>query len=233
MAVDFVPQGVYEDIINLLGQWKVMDMKSLKEMCSYDVQYYNLLHKVRKLENHGLVKGILLGKKNKHIFLTNKGLQYTPYDKTYEICDENITHDVIVGKVLKELLRLESFFNGKMFHQIISDKILPDAEIEGQKDGECYRLALEIELTQKSQDRVKGKYRQYARGNVFNYGLFITNKMTLFKAYKKYLEEMKSEIQESIILLYDRKLTEINFDYQSSECFYMGQMTSFKELFGD
>lgn len=53
MAVDFVPYGIYEDIINILGQWKVVDMKALKEMCNYDVGYFNLLKKVRTLESHG------------------------------------------------------------------------------------------------------------------------------------------------------------------------------------
>lgn len=233
MAVDFVPHGAYEDIINILGKWKVMDMKSLNEFCSYDLKYFNLLKKVRTLETHGLVKGVLLGRKNKHIYLTNKGLKYTGHDFTYEICDENLTHDLVVGRVLKELIKTPHFIDGKMFHEIPVENLFPDAETKGIKDNQTYKLALEIELTQKSESRVKEKFRRYGREKVFNYVLYITNKESLFRAYKRYLEEMNSETQEAVILMLDKKLSVTSFKYQESTCFYQGRETTFLELFGD
>ena len=233
MSLAFIPYGVYEDIINIVGQWKVVDMKSLGEMCNYDIGYHNLLKKVRTLETHGLIKGVLLGRKNKHIYLTNKGLKYTGHDYTYEICDENLTHDLIVSRVLKTLLTHESFIDGKMFHQIAVDKIFPDAEVKACKNGELYKLALEIELTQKEQSRVKEKYRRYASGCNFTYGVFITNKTTLFKTYCRYLQEMKEDIQEAIILILDKQMTATKFNYEKSECFYLGTSVSFAQLFDE
>ena len=233
MAVDFVPHGAYEDIINILGKWKVMDMKSLNEFCSYDLKYFNLLKKVRTLETHGLVKGVLLGRKNKHIYLTNKGLKFTGHDFTYEICDENLTHDLIVGRVLKELIKTSHFIDGKMFHEIPVENLFPDAEAKGIKDNQTYKLALEIELTQKSESRVKEKFRRYGREKVFNYVLYITNKESLFRAYKRFLEEMNSETQEAVILMLDKKLSVTAFKYQESTCFYQGSETTFLKLFGD
>ncbi len=233
MKASFIPQGVYEDIINIVGQWKVVDMKSLSEMCNYDVGYHNLLKKVRKLETQGLIKGVLLGRKNKHIYLTDKGLKYTGHDYTYEICDENLTHDLIVSRVLKELLKNDSFMNGRMFHQISGDQLLPDAEVSVGKGRDIFRLALEVELTQKSQNRVKEKYRRYATGSVFTYGVFITNKVTLFNTYRRFLEEMKQDIQEAIVLILDKQMTATKFNYEKSECFYLGRTLSFECLFGD
>jgi hypothetical protein len=233
MAVDFIPYGAYEDIINILGKWKVMDMKSLSEFCSYELKYFNLLKKVRTLESHGLVKGVLLGKKDKHIYLTNKGLRYTGHDYTYEICDENLTHDLIVGRVLKELLKTQHFIDGKMFHEIVVENVFPDAEVKGIKNDMTYKLALEIELTQKSESRVKEKYRRYGREKDFNYVLFITNKQTLFKTYKRFLEEMNSETQEAIILMFDQHLGIKKFKKQDANCFYQGSFTTFSKLFED
>jgi len=233
MSVNFIPHGVYEDIINIVGQWKVVDMKSLKDMCNYEVGYFNLLKKVRTLESHGLVKGVLLGSKNKHIYLTNEGLRYTGHDYTYEICDENLTHDLIVSRVLKELLKHDSFTNGRMFHQIPVDQIFPDAQITGTKNNDIYRLAIEVELTQKSKKRVKEKYRRYAKGSVFTYGVFITNKETLFRTYRRFLEEMNNDIQEAIILILDKDMTATKFDYEKTECFYLGKMLNFEALFGE
>lgn len=232
MRRNFIPQGVYEDIINIVGQWKVVDMKSLREMCSYDVGYHNLLKKVRTLETHGLIKGVLLGRKNKHIYLTDKGLKCTGFDYTYEICDENITHDLVVGKVLKELLENESFVDGRMFHQISGEDLLPDAEVSGVKSQENYKLAIEVELTQKSQKRIKEKYRRYARGSVFDYGVFITNKVSLFKTYKRFLMEMDKDVQGAIVLILDSKMTATKFNCENSECFYLGKTIGFDQLFG-
>ncbi|MBG60558.1 MAG: hypothetical protein CMJ16_08885 [Peredibacter sp.] len=233
MSFSFVPHGVYEDIINIVGQWKIVDMKSLKEMCNYDVGYFNLLKKVRTLESHGLVKGVLLGRKNKHIYLTNNGLKYTGHDYTYEICDENLTHDLIVGRVLKELLKHKSLIEGRMFHQISEDQILPDAEVNGVKNDDVYRMALEVELTQKSQKRVKEKYRRYAKGSVFTYGVFITNKESLFKTYRRYLEEMNLEVQEANVLILAKEMSATKFDYNKTECFYLGETLNFESLFGE
>ena len=233
MSLAFIPHGVYEDIINIVGQWKVVDMRSLAEMCNYEIGYHNLLKKVRTLETHGLIKGVLLGRKNKHIYLTNKGLKYTGYDYTYEICDENLTHDLIVSRVLKTLLTHKSFVDGRMFHQIAVDRVFPDAQATANKNGELFKLALEIELTQKEQKRVKEKYRRYASGSVFAYGVFITNKETLFKAYCRYLEQMKEDIQEAIILILDKQMTATKFNYEKSECFYLGKSVSFAQLFNE
>ncbi|MCF8060739.1 MAG: hypothetical protein K9K67_15660 [Bacteriovoracaceae bacterium] len=233
MAVDFVPYGAYEDIINILGKWKVMDMKSLSDFCSYELKYFNLLHKVRKLESHGLVKSVLLGRKDKHIYLTNKGLKYTGHDYTYEICDENITHDLITGRVLKELIKTSHFIDGKMFHEVVVENIFPDAEVKGVKDNVRYQLALEIELTQKSESRVKEKYRKYGRERTYNYVLFITKKETLFNTYKRYLEEMNSESQEAVILMFDKNLSVKKFNQKDAICFYQGKTTTFNKLFED
>jgi len=233
MAVDFVPYGAYEDIINILGKWKVMDMKGLNDLCSYELKYFNLLSKVRKLESHGLVKGVLLGRKDKHIYLTNKGLKFTGYDYTYEICDENITHDLITGRVLKELIKTPYFIDGKMFHEVAIDNLFPDAEVKGIKDNIRYNLALEIELTQKSESRVKEKYRKYGRERNYNYVLFITRKEALFKTYKRYLEEMSSDVQEAVILMIDKNLSVKKFNQEDATCFYQRQITNFNKLFED
>lgn len=233
MNENFVPYGVYEEIINLLGKWKVLDIKSLSEFSSYKVKYFNLLKKVRQLEISGLIKGVSMGGKEKYIYLTNKGLQYTGHDHTYEISESNLTHDIIVGRVLKQLLKMDQFIDGKMFHQVADFDVFPDALISGVKNDSTYKLALEIELTQKSEPRVKEKYRRYGRNTVFNYALFITNKWTLYNTYKRFLLEMNQETQAAIILLFDQNLNMKGMNTDNNKCTYLGKETSFSDLFSE
>lgn len=229
----FIPYGPYIDIINAVGKWKVVDLKSLSEVCNYKLNYSNLRKKVKKLENTGLIKSVNLGRKRKHIYLTNSGIKFTQFDKTYELTDESLNHDVITGNVLRELLEFPSFFNGRMFHEIDDNGLAPDAALSGNKNGKEYELAIEVELTQKSSTRVKSKYSRYHRSKSFDYCLFITNKAGLFRSYGRFLEEMKGGVQEKIIILYSPDMTPCKFSYLEASCFFRGKEQSFKEVFGD
>ena len=229
----FVPYGPYIDIINAVGKWKVVDLKSLSELCSYKLNYSNLRKKVRKLEDFGLVKSVNLGRKRKHLFLTNSGIKFTQYDQTYELCDESLSHDVIVGNVLRSFLGFPNFVNGRMFHEIPDNDLAPDALVTGIKTKREYELAIEVELTQKSSTRVKSKYSRYLRSKSFDYCIFITNKEGLFRTYKRFLGEMNTDVQSKIILMYAPDLSPNEFSFYASECHFKGQTKKFEEIFGE
>ncbi|OFZ37949.1 MAG: hypothetical protein A2451_11745 [Bdellovibrionales bacterium RIFOXYC2_FULL_39_8] len=226
-------EGDYEEIINIIGQWKIIDIPTLHKMISLKLQLPNLLYKVRQLEKNGYVKGMWLGRNRKHVFLTNKGIKLTPYDYTYEICDENLTHDLVTGRVLRELLTFTNFKNGRMFHQISEEGVFPDAMVEAIREGKSYNMAIEVELTQKASNRVKEKYIRYTTDRRFNFCLFVTNKPQLYRAYQLYLQELSSDVQEQIVLLLDKNLSPKSFNFLESECFYQKKSQKFVELFGD
>jgi hypothetical protein len=228
----FIPYGDYEEIVNLLGQWKILDMKTIYKMLQEKIHYANLSKKILKLEKEGLVKSIFVGRRQKHLFLSNKGLEFTPFDSSYEIAQENLNHDLTVAKVLKTFLSYPNFKAGKMFHQIVEDHIYPDALVEGEKNGNKFQLAIEVELTQKEQNRVKQKYIKYAKSNYFDYAIFITHTEALYDAYIKYLREMNREIQSAIILMHDRYLTPYREEFKQALCFYQGKKINFVKMFG-
>lgn len=228
----FIPYGEYEIIINLLGQWKILNINELNIKMNNLIKYSNLTKKIRFLENLGIIKSVNIGKNIKHIYLSNKGLQYTPFDNSYEISEDNLNHDLTVSNTLKTLLKYKCFKNGKMFHQITQDEIYPDAMLEGIKDEMSYKLALEIELTQKSQQRVKEKFIKYSNSKFFDYALFLTPKDSLSKAYKNFLKNMSEEIQETIIISHDENLGPLNSNFEKAKCYYMNEEVSFSDVFG-
>lgn len=233
MTTIFAPYGEYEEIIDLLGEWKILDMKSLAEMISYELSYRKLMKRVRKLENVGLIKSVLVGRKNKHIYLTEKGIQFTPYDFTSEIKPEQLTHDLLVSRVLMTLLERPNFMAGKMFHQIEGNDIYPDAEVVGTRNRNSYKLAIEVEITQKSQDRVKQKYVKYGKADFFDFAIFITNRERLYQTYKLFLESMTPKIQRRIVIAYDKKLKVTKANLDKTKCFYLGNEVNFGDIFGE
>jgi hypothetical protein len=233
LETNFVPTDIYEEIVNALGKWKVLDVKNLKEMIDPSLSYFNFLKKIRILEKNGILKSVLIGRKNKHVYLSAKGLKFTPLDCSSEIAPENLTHDLIVSRVLKELLKHPSFDEGRMFHHIDNKKILPDAELVGIKNGESYRLGIEVELTQKTYERVTKKFKNYRDDINYDYSFFVTNKESLFKTYCKLASQMDEDVQRSNIIVLDKSLSRHKFNYQSSDYYYLNKLISFNDLFLD
>lgn len=227
----FVPYGDYADIINLLGKWKILDLKNIKSKLESCIEYPNLTKKVRKLERAGVVKSIYIGKRNKHIYLTNKGIEMTPFDSTFEISKENLNHDLTVSNFLNRLLEFENFYDGKMFHQLTEDDLLPDAMVKGIRAKSKYNMAIEIELTQKSKERVSEKLRRYKSNQAFHYVLYATPKDSLYRSYQKTIKKLDREIQEKVILMHDPILCAHKSAIGSSKCFYLEEVYKFPELF--
>ena len=92
-----------------------------------------------------------------------KALDFTNQDYSQEIAKENITHDLITARVLRELLNWKYFSDGRMFHQIESEELLPDAEVTGYRYGRKYVVALEVEaypkITVTSQRKVSSIFK--------------------------------------------------------------------------
>lgn len=233
LITSFIPSGAYEDILNILGQWKIMDMKSLMKMTNYDVKYDTLLYRVRKLENNGLIKSTTDGSNFKYVYLSDKGLKYTPFSASAEISPGNLNHDLITGNVLRTLIDSEYFFDGMMYHQLEQDKVFPDAAVLFSKFDKTFRIGVEVELTQKTADRVIRKYNSYSKDSIFDYSLFITNKRPLYKTYCRLLTGMSKDVQGSNILLFDPTLSAYKFRPAQAECLYLGERVKYDEIFGE
>jgi len=233
LITNFIPRGAYEDIINVLGHWKIMDMKSLKKMTNYDTEYPNLLRQVRRLEKNNLVKSVSDGSKRKYVYLSDRGLKFTRFNMSSEISTDNMTHDLITGTVLRALIESKYFFNGVMYHQLENDKVFPDAGASFAISNRTFRVGIEVELTQKESNRVKNKYALYSKDSCFDYSLFIINKLPLYKTYCRLLSSMNEETQISNILLYDKELNTYKFSPTESEYFYKGETMKFDEIFSD
>ncbi|HLE12841.1 MAG: hypothetical protein A2504_00400 [Bdellovibrionales bacterium RIFOXYD12_FULL_39_22] len=229
----FIPAWPYTELMNIIGQWKIIDVASLKELCSYKMKKHNFLLKIRNLEKAGLISGVRDGRKQKHVYLTSKGVGLSEFNKSDQLCDENITHDIIASNVLRKLLAFANFFNGRMCYAGTEDKVLPDAEIEAIRQNKKYTLAIEVELTQKASSRIKEKFGYYALSKRYDFCLFITNKPQLCKAYLSYLREMDASVVKRIVFMVDRTMTVSEFNFFEADCFYMGNQKKFIEIFGD
>ena len=95
-----------------------------------------------------------------------------------------------------------------------------------------YTIAIEVELSQKSQFRIERKFIDYTEEAAHTYALYITKKKSLFENYWEVLTSMDQSIQKSIILSLAEKLGCKQYDFQKAIYWFNGKKYSFDALFG-
>jgi len=226
-----LPLGSYEKILSQLEKWKVLSLKDLCTMMANQVGYKGLSKQIKKLEEQGFVSSLIIQDKSKFLYLTNKGVTVTAGGVSYDKSEENLNHDLKCSLVLREFIKYKNFIDGQMLDDR-SDRISPDAKIVAKKNNNEYVLALELELNQKSKDRIKEKFKKYSSNDAYSYVLYVFQKPEVMSTYSKILGGMSNEIQNKIILLLDANLSIFKFDYELADCFFKGEHRNFESIFG-
>ena len=226
-----LPLGSYEKILSQLEKWKVLSLKDLCTIMADQVGYKGLSKQIKKLEEQGFVSSLITQDNSKFLYLTNKGAGVTASGVSYDKSEENLNHDLKCSLVLRELIKYKNFIDGQMLDDR-SDGISPDAKIVAKINDNEYVLALELELSQKSKDRIKEKFKKYGSNDAYPHALYVFQKPEVMAAYSKILGGMTDKIQKKIILLLETKLSIYKFDYESSVCFFKGEQRKFESIFG-
>jgi hypothetical protein len=229
----FIPMDNYMVILAEVGRWKVIGMKSLYDNLKLSSSYSLFCRQVRKLESEGLIRSIIGMGKRKYLTLTTSGSEMSPYNAQYDDSDTELNHDLVVSKVIAELNKFETLGEGHVLHESDFFQVEPDGLIYLNKDGQLASIAIEVELTQKAKPRINSKFAAYNRADCFTYCLYIFNKESVYRAYKRQLESMNKSIHEQILMMVDTDLSISQFNYLDKPVFYMGKETQFEKVFGN
>tara|TARA_Y100000768_G_scaffold388444_1_gene384391 strand:+ start:2484 stop:3260 length:777 start_codon:yes stop_codon:yes gene_type:complete len=228
----FSKSQIYREIIEALGKWKILECRDLYKTIDMKISYETLKRRVRFLEQQGLLESKFSNNCLKYVYLTDLGIRYTSQDQTFSPKEEEISHDIICSKVVQEFLKFSNVVEAKMYHQISTAYINPDAELIIQKEN-SYKMALEIELTQKSQKRIKNKFEKYSDHKDFDYCVFITNKKRIIETYSRYLREMNKSFQENFFFILCDNLLDKKPVLDSIQCFHLEEVVSLNKIFGE
>ena len=216
-------------IIKAIGSWKVIRLGDLHRVLKLPIGHSGLYKNIVRLEKAGLVTGQYFPGKGKYVGLTEKGSLLSPCGATFN--PETANHDLVVTDTIFKLLEFENFTSANVGENGHLD-LCPDGIIHAVKEGNRYRLALEVELSRKSRHRLLEKFAIYTKDSSLGNILYITNKKDLFDAYAKVLSGMESGVREAIILSWSDYLGTGNYDYRKAAYWYDGELVSFEALFG-
>jgi hypothetical protein len=227
----------YFELLNPLRKWRILSINALKEESEYSGSSSAFYKVITKLEKNMLLDSFINSWSNeKFVYLLPTGIKALGEEKASLAINRDLRfHDAISSKIAR-LFKSYSFINGIYLNQEIAKSFpllerVPDILAEGKITKE-FRLAIEVELTQKSQKRVKQIFKSYSDSKVVNNIIYITDKQSIFKAYKKYLIELGAEInQAKFIIIFESNLSKKTFNLLNSKAYYKDIDTSLNNIF--
>ena len=202
-------KGLHLDYLSHLLDWRILDLKNLMEVSKYDRGYNNFTKIIARLKLKNIIETYSPSNSRKiYIYLTEVGEKLISKEDRFSRPSQNsIYHDLLVSEICYELLKLDCFNETIIEHKIHNKKEflkitgpIPDAILKGEIRKQNFRIALELELHQKSKDRIFSKASQYMVGN-FDYVIYIFNQKAVFNNYLEMLREKFGEqIFKKIIL---------------------------------
>ncbi|MEX0799365.1 MAG: hypothetical protein WEB87_00820 [Bacteriovoracaceae bacterium] len=225
-------RAVYQDIIKTVGCWKIIDYRGIREQAQTKMSNTLVGRRVRYLERCGILESTVYDRKKKYFYLTDLGLKIAKKKKNYRPEEETLLHDLLAGAVVREICRHDRVFHADMCHLYAADDIHPDATVWAKRGEDEYRIAIELELTQKSKERVLEKYGKYVRSKKFDYVVFITQKQELVSAYLECLGKLNKASREKFVFILNEDLFPGHVDFKDSYCLHLGKKVEFVEFFG-
>lgn len=198
------------EIMNVLDKWGVLTLRNLQKQIFFDISLNGLRRKIHKLAVEDYVQISRLDIKNEIIVLpTKKSLDQLKSNRS-SIDETMVYHNLLISILGTELITRENVFYFKLPHEYQSSRIppafntatgslgpyiAPDAHLGVSHNEKTFKVAVEVELTQKSSDRVFEKFNQYKDSSYFDYVIYFFKSKSILNAYRKKLSEMVMDIK--------------------------------------
>lgn len=226
----------YLDILEPLKDWKILSTEDLKNLSEYPCGKSSFYKAIKRLESAKLIKGFADSFTNQRfLYLLEDGFKSLGLERMIPIHEENRYHDAHLVRLLLKFKMIPYFENFLLDHKIKKEFPLlshtPDAVITGKKK-EKFHLALELELTQKSKERIREAFLFYEASPYFNNVIYFFNRLTPYKTYQEVLKNtIEIKQKDRFILIYEPQLTRRIYAPMNSEVTFKQKQTTLKEIF--
>jgi hypothetical protein len=229
----------YFDLLLPLKQWKILSLKALKEEAEYSGSASGFYKIISKLEKNKLLDSFVNSWSNeKFLYLLPDGIKALGGNERSLGLNRDLRfHDSIVSKVARTF-RSYSFVKDVYLDFQARDQFpllerVPDFIVTGRKEKQ-FTMAIEVELTQKSQDRVKHIFKTYSDSLVVNNILYIMDKKSMFSTYKNILNQQRGELcSDKFLLMLDKDLVKNGSCLELAPVYFKDQQTTLKNILGD
>jgi hypothetical protein len=224
-----------------LLKWRVLDLESLRKECFRAPTYKNFHRIIRSLEKQKILEGYRDPfNRKKYVYLSSFGESQLSLDENpTALSKDTLIHDIKVTEITKAMLAEGWIQDAELEHRVhdkrnfrTTYKIIPDAVLHGSKSGIDYKIALELELSRKNNQRIIEKASQYLQGSQFNYVLYLFPKKSLMEKYVDLMQEkLDPKGMERLMFFYDERLTAEKTHIKDWEGIFKGRKLKMGDLF--
>ena len=224
------------DYIEPLAKWKILNLENLHIAAWRKTSPSNFYKTFGRIKENGLVEDFQDNySQRKYVYLSKKGREALGINYLIPLNKESLIHDSFSS---------ENAFHFKDFpftkevlvdHEILQRYPLighrPDALVFGyHKKDFC--MAMEMELTIKSKERILETFSYYHESGFFNNVLYIFGQERVYETYIRALENEGAHLNKSkFLFLYMKSMYRRYYDTFNSPCYHNGQTTTLGELF--
>ena len=188
-----------------LVKWKILTKEKLFFLSGYSGTYKAFHKIVRNFERKGLLQGYRdFFSRKKYLYATELGNELIFDGKIFTPNHQTIFHDTRVSEIVQEATNYDHVKHYELEHAYrmpsydsFRKEYYPDAYLDVvAPDTEC-KIAVELELTQKSTDRIHEKFNRFIDKRSYSHVLYLFSEEAIWKKYidvfKTYYEEEHDE----------------------------------------
>lgn len=215
-----------------------MDLESLRKECLNEPAYFNFCKVIRSLEKANILEAYRHPfNRKKYVYLSSAGEdKLSLKENPSAVSKDTLIHDIKVSEIAKRFVDLGWADNVELEHQLndkrnfrVTYKIVPDALIQMNRNGIDYKIALEVELTRKNNQRIIEKAKQYAGSSFYNHVLYFFSRRDLMDKYIAIISSAVGEVGTTkLMFFFDGSMT----DLTESVGVFKGKNANLTDIFG-
>lgn len=227
----------HQEILSPLLKWKILSLQDLYIESKFKKGLAGLYKAVQRLERDELLHSFRDSwSKEKFLYLGTKGHAFLGLSDNQRINPDQRYHDALAVKICKDLLEKgwahEIKLDFEMRESLNRFDYLPDACVFSKSGDNDFCLGLELELTQKTKERILSKFQFYAKSDRFNHAVFIFYRESVFKTYRELMQlNVPKESQRKFIFVFEENLGLKNYDLGEAKTFFDGKELILRDLF--
>ncbi len=235
---------VHLQLLRPLIKWKILTLENLFEESIYQGTYKTFNKVMRGLEKKGLVQGYRdYFSRKKYIFATELGNELLLKGGKFTPNHHSMFHDTRMVELIREL-RLRKNVNEFDLEHVYRDfsydrsdgGYYPDGVLEviTQADDNV-KMAVELELTQKSSTRIQNKYYKFIKDDTFDYVIFFFPEESILKKYVEVFQEhLETQHSDLFIFCHNPHLVKGKINLEDTTGYYNFQYNfNFTNTFGE
>lgn len=225
------------DILSPLARWKILSLQDLYIESKFKKGLAGLYKAVQRLERDELLHSFRDSwSKEKFLYLGQRGHELLGVSDQQRINLEQRYHDALAVKITKSFLEKRWAQEVKLDFELRENlnrfDYLPDAALFSRSGEQTFCLGLELELTQKTKERIVSKIQFYAKSDRFDHVVFIFYREGACKTYLDLMQlNVPKELHKKFIFTLKEDLSLKEFDLEEAQTFFNGKRLILSELF--